>query len=173
MTQSPTEAWLKEAEEAAKKHITGLLGYYDEYEHSDYKDMIVAGAQWQRERSAPDKQELASPSDWEKLWDEVEERVINESVPHTNRDSPAWEYSVEDAKKGFDAAVEQIARPPARENERLRKALKVAWAWIKERRDVSFGNMEGADGPEFKQWEELYSISCKALEEIRKAREGK
>lgn len=55
--------------------------------------------------------QVPSPEEWEAIRQEVEQERLNACIPHTERDSPAWMYAVDDALKGFDAAVEKIARP--------------------------------------------------------------
>ena len=58
-------------------------------------------------------------TDRNKIRDELAGEYINESIPHTLRDEPAWYYSVIDFSNGFDAGVNQRQE----ENAALKKML--------------------------------------------------
>lgn len=46
--------------------------------------------------------------DMTKRKQELSGEYINEAIPHTLRDEPAWHYSVIDFEKGFDAGVAEM-----------------------------------------------------------------
>lgn len=58
-------------------------------------------------------------NDMTKRKQELSGDYINESIPHTLRDEPAWHYSVIDFEKGFDAGVAEMQA----QVDELKKAL--------------------------------------------------
>lgn len=73
MTQStPTDAWLKEVQEAATKSIgrDGSCSSVAWATDSDMHNEFICGAQWQRERKAPDEQE------WEKAVEDLSRELM-------------------------------------------------------------------------------------------------
>lgn len=194
MTQSPTEAWLKEAYRAARENFekeNPHLANDEYYKQNPEKSMTfrahLAGQQCERERSATDEQE------WEKSRDELANKdALAGRVGMNYRQARRAAF-----KRGFDAAVNLITRPLLAELKRWKEwgkrrdndAATANFDLVEARAEAASLRAENERLRKTLEWELEYLMGCtfqgsrhpyqtqidklKAALENRKAREGK
>ena len=111
--------------------------------------------------------------DMNKRKQELSGEYINEAIPHTLRDEPAWHYSVIDFEKGFDAGVAEMQKQIdelKKSNTEMSDLIYSEDGYIASQDEMRKQIDELKN--EIRKWSELYTLTSKQYDRAEKERDS-